>query len=195
VRRRLLYAIAAFFLFSAAAFAAEPASSRDYRAANKFFAAEKYSEALALYKKTLSSPPADLTPGDINNKIGDTYFRLANYRSALDSYRLAIRDQRHADRPQTQYWIGFCCFLVGRDAEAVDEFLKIPALYPDAKAWGSTAYYWAGRASERLGKKEQAAGYYRKAGGNGKSTQSRFARKKAEAVKGASTKSQASNSK
>ena len=185
MRSRLLYAIAAFFLFSSAAFAAEPfTSSRDYRAANKFFAAEKYSEALALYKKTLSSPPADLTPGDINNKIGDTYFRLANYRGALDAYRLAIRDQNPVDRAQTQYWIGFCCFLVGRDAEAVDEFLKIPVLYPDAKAWGSTAYYWAGRASERLGKKEQAAGYYRKAGGNGKSTQSKFARKKAEAVKG-----------
>jgi tetratricopeptide (TPR) repeat protein len=132
VIKRLSYAITAFFLFSSAAFAAEPASSRDYRAANKFFAAEKYSEALALYKKTLSSPPADLTPGDIHNKIGDTYFRLANYRSALDAYRLAIRDQNPADRAQTQYWIGFCCFLVGRDAEAVDEFLKIPALYPDA---------------------------------------------------------------
>ncbi len=195
MRKGLLRAVAVFVLFSNAALAAEPASSRDFRAANKFFAAEKYSEALALYKKTLSSPQADLAPGDINNKIGDTYFRLANYRSALDAYRLAIRDQRPADRAQTQYWIGFCCFLVGRDAEAVDEFLKIPALYPDAKAWGSTAYYWAGRASERLGKKEQAAEYYRKAGGNGKSTQSTFARKKAEAVKGTSTELQAPNSK
>lgn len=189
-----LFVIAAFFLLSHAAFGAEPASSRDYRAANKLFAAEKYHKALVLYKKILSSPPADLTPGDIHNKIGDTFFRLANYRSALDAYRLAIRDQRPADRAQTQYWIGFCSFLVGRDAEAVDEFLKIPALYPDAKAWGSTAYYWAGRASERLGKKEQAAEYYRKAGGKGKSTQSKFARKKAEAVKGTSTKSQAPNS-
>ncbi len=183
VIKGLSYAIAAFFLFSYTALAAEPATSRDYRAANKFFAAEKYSEALALYKKTLSSPPADLAPGEINSKIGDTYFRLANYRGALDAYRLAIRDQNHVDRAQTQYWIGFCCFLVGRDAEAVDEFLKIPALYPDAKAWGSTAYYWAGRASERLGKKDQAAEYYRKAGGNGRSTQSKFARKKVAALK------------
>jgi tetratricopeptide (TPR) repeat protein len=195
VIKRFLYAIAAIFLFSHAALAAETASSRDYLAANKLFAAEKYNEALALYKKTLLSPPADLAPGDIHNKIGDTYFRLANYRSALDAYRLAIRDQRPADRAQTQYWIGFCCYLIGRDAEAVNEFLKIPALYPDAKALGSTSYYWAGRASERLGKKEQAADYYRKAGGNGKSTQSKFAQKKAEAVKGTSTKSQAINSK
>ena len=182
MKKGLLLAVAAFILFSTAAPAAESASSRDYRAAERLFAAEQYQEALVLYKKTLSSPPANLSAGDINSKIGDTYFRLADYRNALDAYRKAIRDQRPADRPQTQYWIGFCCFLVGRDAEAVDEFLKIPALYPDAKAWGSTAYYWAGRASERMGKKEQAAEYYRKAGG-GKSTQGKFAQKKAEAVK------------
>jgi hypothetical protein len=39
-----------------------------------------------------------------------------------------------------------------------------------------------------MGKKEQAAEYYRKAGGSGRSTQGRFAQKKAEAVKGTSTK-------
>jgi len=194
VKIKLLTLIAVFSLLTSAALAAEPASSSDLDKADKLFAAGKYQEALVLYRKTLSSPPVNLTAGDISSKIGDTFFRLADYRGALDAYRLAIRDQRHVDRAQTQYWIGFCCFLLGRDAEAVEEFLKISALYPDAKAWGSTSYYWAGRASERMGKKEQAAAYYRKAGGNGKSTQSRFARKKAEALK-TSTKTQASNPK
>jgi tetratricopeptide (TPR) repeat protein len=188
MKKGLLLAAAAFILFSTAAPAAETASSRDYRSADRLFAAERYSEALALYTKALSTPPDNLTPGDINSKIGDTYFRLGSYRSALDAYRKAVRDQRPADRPQTQYWIGFCCYLVGRDAEAVDEFLKIPALYPEARVWGSTAYYWAGRASERMGKKEQAAEYYRKAGGSSKSTQGKFAQKKAAAVREANTK-------
>lgn len=181
--------LAAFFLFSGAAIAAEPASSRTLREADRLYASGKYQEALALYKKTLSAPPAGATPGDISSKIGDAHFRLADYRSALNAYRKAIRDQRPADRAQTQYWIGFCCFLVGRDAEAIDELLKVP-LYPDARAWGTTAYYWAGRASERMGKKEQASEYYRRAGGNGKgkSTQAKFARKKAEAVKRTGTK-------
>jgi tetratricopeptide (TPR) repeat protein len=184
MKKELLLAAAAFILLSStAASASETASSRDYRAAERLFAAEQYQEALVLYKKTLSSPPEDLSAGVINSKIGDTYFRLADYGHALDAYRKAIRDQRPADRPQTQYWIGFCCYLVGRDAEAVDELLKIPAMYPDAKAWGSTAYYWAGRASERMGKKEQAAEYYRKAGGGGKSTQGKFAQKKAAEMK------------
>ena len=179
----LLLAAAAIIVFSTAAPAAETASSGNYRAAERLFASGQYQEALVLYNKTLSSLPDNLSAGDINNKIGDTYFRLADYRNALDAYRKAIRDQRPSDRLQTQYWIGFCCYLVGRDAEAVDEFLKIPTLYPDAKAWGSTAYYWAGRASERMGKKEQAAEYYRKAGGSGRSTQGKFAQKKAEKLK------------
>jgi tetratricopeptide (TPR) repeat protein len=190
----ILPALAAFFLFWGAAIAAEPASSRDLREADRLCASGKYEDALVLYQKTLSAPPAGLTAGDINSKIGDAHFRLADYRSALNAYRKAVRDQRPADRAQTQYWIGFCCFLVGRDAEAIDELLKVPALYPDARAWGTTAYYWAGRASERMGKKEQAAEYYRKAGGNGKSTQSKFARKKAEAARGTAKKAQTPNS-
>jgi tetratricopeptide (TPR) repeat protein len=183
MKKGLLRTLAAFFLFAAVSSASEPRAAGDYRAANRLFADGQYTEALALYRKTLSAPPDNLTAGDINSKIGDTHFRLADYRNALDAYRRAIRDQNPADRPQTQYWIGFCCFLVGRDDEAVTELLKVPTLYPEAAVWGSTAYYWAGRASERMGKKEQAAEYYRKAGGNGKSTQGKFARKKAEAVK------------
>jgi tetratricopeptide (TPR) repeat protein len=182
--QRLLPAMTALILLGTAAIAAEPAASRDLRDADRLYASGKYQEALVLYQKTLSAPPSGLTPGDINSKIGDAHFRLADYRNALDAYRKAVRDQRPADRAQTQYWIGFCCFLVGRDAEAIDELLKVPALYPDAKAWGTTAYYWAGRASERMGKKEQAAEYYRRAGGHGSSTQSKFARKKAEAARG-----------
>ena len=185
---RLFLAAAAFLLVISAALAAGTASPGDYRAAEKFFASGKYREALPLYQRSLSAPPDTLAPGDVHGRIGDTYFRLADYRNALDAYRRAVRDQRAADRPQTQYWIGFCCFLIGRDAEAVDEFLKVPSLYPEAMAWASTSYYWAGRASERMGKKEQAAEFYRKAGGNGKSTQSKFAQKKAKAVKGSNAK-------
>jgi tetratricopeptide (TPR) repeat protein len=192
--QRLLTALTALILLGTAAVAAEPASSRDLREADRLFASGKYQEALVLYHKTLSAPPSGLTTGDIDSKIGDTYFRLADYRNALNSYRKAVRDQRPADRAQTQYWIGFCCFLVGRDDEAIDELLKVPALYPDARAWGTTAYYWAGRASERMGKKEQAAEYYRRAGGHGSSTQSKFARKKAEAARGTSKNAQTQNS-
>ena len=58
-----------------------------------------------------------------------------------------------------------------------------PENYPSERMWVGTAYYWAARACERMGRKEQAAELYRKAGGNGKSTQERFAMKKAEAIK------------
>lgn len=162
--------------------------SREYRKANQLFAAAQFRDALSLYQKLLVSPPEGIAASDIHSRIGDSWFRLGFFQNALDSYRNAIRGQKASARPETQYWIGFCCFLLGRDAEAAKEFLKIPELYPGAGMWIGTAYYWAGRASERMGNADEAAAYYRKAGGNGKSTQGKFARKKAETLKGTSTK-------
>ncbi len=184
MKKPVLLCIFSFLLFSGQSPAAESPAARDYQAANKLSAAGRYQDALVLYGQVLSAGPSDIAAGEVYDRMGDVYFRSGDYPHALASYRKALADPRLADRPQTQYWVGFCCFLVGRDAEAVTELLKVPALYPDAKAWGSTAYYWAGRASERMGKKEDAALYYRKAGGSGRTTQSAFAQKKAEAVKG-----------
>jgi tetratricopeptide (TPR) repeat protein len=172
-----------FAAFSSAA-AAGPPAGLDYRDANELFKRQKYQQALVLYQKALAAPPADLSAGDISSRIGDVHFRLGDYRSALAAYRSALADPRLTDKAQAQYWTGFCCFLLGRDAEAVAELLKVPQRYPHAAAWCSTAYYWAGRAGERMGRKDLAAEYYRKAGGGGRSLQGKFALKKAEEAKG-----------
>jgi len=157
--------------------------SREYVQADQMFSKGRYSEAIRLYQTVLSSPPGAISPGLLHTRIADSYFRLADYQHALDAYRQAIIYQKPIERAQTQYWIGFCVLLLGRDAEAVTEFLKIPESYPSSGMLVGTAYYWAGRASERMGKKEQAAELYRKAGGKGTSAQERFAIKKADAVK------------
>jgi len=73
--------------------------------------------------------------------------------------------------------------LLGDDAGAVAEFLKIPERYPGAAHWVGTAYYWRARRVNVWAGKEQAAEYYRKAGGKGTTTQERFAMEKAKAVK------------
>ncbi len=159
-----------------------PATSQDYITANKLFAASRFQEALALYQKVLVSSPAGVPLNDVYTRIGDTHFRLGSYEDALTAYRVALKDQNASRNAETQYWIGLCCMLLGRDAEAVQEFLKIPRLYPRARMWVTTSYYWAGRASERLGKSDDAAQFYRKAAGKGNSTQETFARKRAEAI-------------
>jgi len=164
--------------------AATQPAVKEYRKANKLFAAAKYREAIILYKRVLIAPPDDVPVSELHTKVGDSYFRLSSFKNALDSYRSALREQKRSERPQTQYWIGFCCFLLGRDNEAVTEFLKIPEFYPESGMWVATSYYWAGRASERMGKKDIAAEYYRKAGGNGRSAQGRVALKRAEEAKG-----------
>jgi len=158
-------------------------ASRDFRTANDLFASARFQDALSLYQKLLASPPRGVTVNDIHTRIGDSYFRLGSFDRALDAYRSALKGQKVSGQPETRYWIGLCCFLLGRNADAVNEFLIIPERYPRSGMWVGTAYYWAGRASERMGKTEAAAQYYRKAGGNGRSTQGKFALEKAEAVK------------
>jgi tetratricopeptide (TPR) repeat protein len=163
---------------------ANQAASASLTSAEKMFADGKYADALQSYKRILTSTARNKAAGDVYSRIGDCYFRLQDYRSALESYRSALQQQKRSQRPPTQYWIGFCTFLLGKDQEAVAEFLKIPELYPSSGMWVGTAYYWAGRASERMGKKVQAEEYYRKAGGTGKSTHEQFALKKADSLKG-----------
>lgn len=184
MRKKLLITLLVFFAAAVRSnVIADPSASQGYRMANKMFAEGKYSEALQAYQKVLAAPSDEIAAGDVQSRIGDCYFQLHDYKSALKAYRSALQNQKQSQRPSTQYWIGFCTFLLGNDKEAVAEFLKIPELYPSSGMWVSTAYYWAGRASERQGEKEQAAEYYRKAGGKGTSTQERFARKKAAALK------------
>jgi len=170
--------------FAAQTTFAMPNTTKDYKKANKLFVAGNYKDALPLYKNVLDFLPEDIPLSDIYTRIGDSYFRLGDYKPARDAYRGALRDQRRSERAVTQYWIGMCTFLLGKDIEAEKEFLKIPDLYPTSGMWVGTAYYWAGRAAERMGKKDRAAEYYKKAGGNGKSTQGKFAMNKAAAVKG-----------
>ena len=155
----------------------------EYIQADQMFSKGRYSDAIGLYQAMLSSPSSAIYPGLIHTRIADCFFRLDDYQHALDAYRRAFKGQKPDERAQTQYWIGFCALLLGRNSEAVTEFLKIPENYPTSGMLVGTAYYWAGRASERMGRKDQAVELYRKAGGKGTSTQGRFAMKKANAVK------------
>jgi tetratricopeptide (TPR) repeat protein len=166
---------------------------REYIQADQMFSKGRYTEAIRLYQAALSSPSVALSPGVLHTRIADSYFRMNDYQHALDSYRQAFKYQTPGEQAQTQYWIGFCYLLLGRDAEAVTEFLKIPERYPTSGMLVGTAYYWAGRASERMGRKEEAAEFYRRAGGKGMSSQERFAMKKANEVKkGSAVKGQVS---
>jgi tetratricopeptide (TPR) repeat protein len=165
----------------------------EYIKADQMFSQGRYPDAIRLYQAVLSSPTRAVSSGLLHTRIADSFFRLTDYQHALDSYRRALKDQAPGDRAQTQYWIGFCSLLLGRNSEAVTEFLKIPERYPTSGMLVGTAYYWAGRASERMGRKDQAAELYRKAGGKGTSTQERFAMKKANAIKkGSGVKGQGS---
>jgi tetratricopeptide (TPR) repeat protein len=184
VKKRLLVTCCILILVFLCGLSRAADVGQKYSQANRLFAKGKYTEALPLYQSLISSKPSpEVSSSVLYTRIADIYFRIGDYKNARDAYRSALKDQKQSERPPTQYWIGFCSFLMGKDAEAADEFLKIPQQYPDSGMWVSTGYYWAGRMCERMGKKELAAGYFRKAGGSGKSTEGRFALQRAEAVK------------
>ncbi len=183
MRNTLLLCLVMFVLSGLSNVHAEQPASREYAKANKLFSNAKYSEALPVYQRLLGSHAGKFPPGPLYTRIGDCYFRVEDYKNAVKAYRSALQYQKSPERAATQYWIGFSTFLSGNDADAAAEFLKIPELYPASGMWVSTAYYWAGRVCERMGKKEQAAAYYRKAGGAGATTQERYALKKADSVK------------
>ncbi len=184
MRKALVLLIIAAFLPCGETFASSETSAADnYKKANALFSSAQYNEALPLYELVLSSFSEEIPASDVYTRIGDSYYRLGSYQNAIHAYQAALADQDRAAQPGTRYWIGFCNFLLGRHDQAVSEFLKIPELYPEAGMWVSTAYYWAGRSCEQQGKKELALQYYKKAGGNGKSTQGQFALKKAENVR------------
>jgi tetratricopeptide (TPR) repeat protein len=183
MRKALLLSLM-MFLFSLSNGEAGQPVSRELANANTLFSRARYSEALPLYQRLLDSPSNTASPGVLYSRIGDCYFRLEDYKNAITAYRSALKYQKTQEQAATQYWIGFSAFLLGNDEEATAEFLKIPERYPSSGMLVSTAYYWAGRACERMGKKERAAAYYAKAGGAGTSTQERFALRKAKEAKG-----------
>jgi tetratricopeptide (TPR) repeat protein len=159
-------------------------AEQEYHQANKQFAKGNYSQAVHIYQSLLADPFCGISPSVLYTRIADSYFNLGDYRNALYAYRRALIGQRESEKPATQYWIGFSMLMLGKRVDAVNEFLKIPALYPESGMWISTAYYWAGRACEQMGQRELAAEYFGKAGGSGRSTQERFALEKAKEAKG-----------
>lgn len=192
-RKRIIVSLLLLALFCLPLPSGGQSVPRKYGNADLLFTQGHYREAIRSYQSLLSAPTGNPDMAFLHTRIADSYFHLADYNQAINAYRRALSVQKISEQAQTRYWIGFCCFLLGRDAEAAAEFLKIPESYPASGMWVGTAYYWAGRASERMGRREQAAAYYRKAGGSGKSTQERFAMKKAEEVRKVNTKYQATN--
>ncbi len=182
MRKALVLLIIAAFLLCGATFASSETAADHYEKANALFSSAQYKEALPLYELVLSFASEKIPASDVHTRIGDSHYRLGSYQNAIHAYQAALAGQDRAAQPGTRYWIGFCYFLLGRHDQAASEFLKIPELYPEAGMWVNTAYYWAGRSCEQQGRKDLALLYYKKAGGNGKSTQGRFAMKKAERV-------------
>ena len=123
-RRFIIAFLIIFALYGTSHSAGVQSVPREYVKADLLFSQGRYTEAIRSYETVLSSSSHALSPGVLHTRIADSFFRLTDYQRALDAYRRALKEQKPAERAQTQYWIGFCTFLLGRDAEAVHRILE-----------------------------------------------------------------------
>lgn len=151
------------------------AATSEFRRANQLLSEAAYTEALSLYQQAAGLRENKDVLGKIFTRIGDCHFNLGEYSSAQHAYQSALKYQRLPERAQTHYWIGFSALMGGDNNSAAREFLKIPEQHPKSGMWVSTAWYWAGRAYERMGNATRAAECYQKAAGRGKGVQGQFA--------------------
>ena len=120
IKRRSIIALLIFFaLYGTSHGAVVQSVPREYVKADLLFSQGRYTEAIRSYETVLSSSSHTPSPSVLHTRIADSFFHLTDYQRALDAYRRALNEQKPAERAQTQYWIGFCTFLLGRDAEAV----------------------------------------------------------------------------
>jgi TolA-binding protein len=112
-------------------------------------------------RQYISRFPEDAGNIDKQILIGLSYSRLNQFDEAL-RYLKQIKPYVPAERePEVQFYIGEAYFNSGRYEEAIAEFLKIPMFSKKTKLqWEASAFYFAGQAYERLGKKNEAIKMY-----------------------------------
>lgn len=125
---------------------------------------------LGLYESVISTAttfvqlyPADPRLIDIKILIGQS---LSALKRGAESVRYLKRLKLEADserEPEIQYWIAFSYYQQGDFETAISEFIKIPLLSKKTRLqWVPSAYYYAGRSYEKLGKQHDAVRMYQK---------------------------------
>ena len=74
-------------------------ADQTYNQANKLFSKGNYTEAISLYQALLSSPSNGVSSVALYTRIADSYFRLGDYKNALDAYRSALKGPKAARTP------------------------------------------------------------------------------------------------
>lgn len=93
--------------------------------------------------------------------IGRAKYDLKEYDAALESFG-KVPALTHSDlAAQAQFYVGQVLQARGDFNGAALAYLRVQALYPDAREWVAAAMFESGKCSEALGNKEEALALYR----------------------------------
>ncbi|MDP2991343.1 MAG: tetratricopeptide repeat protein [Kiritimatiellota bacterium] len=103
--------------------------------------------------------------------IGRAKYDLKEYDAALESFGNVPALTRSDLAAQAQFYIGQVLQARGDFKGASLAYLRVQALYPDAREWVAAAMFESGKCCEALGNKEEAHKFYREVAEKYKGTQ------------------------
>ena len=93
--------------------------------------------------------------------IGRARYDLKKYDAALESFGNVLALTRSDLAAQAQFYVGQVLQSRGDFKGAALAYLRVQALYPDAREWVAAAMFESGKCSEALGNKKEALKFYR----------------------------------
>ncbi|HYV92220.1 MAG TPA: tetratricopeptide repeat protein [Chitinophagales bacterium] len=117
-----------FLIFPMIALAQSPATSIEN--GNKAYALKNFTEAKQYYETALKQDVNKQFP-QAHFNLGNVYFHLGNFKSAIDEYQKFIAATSENDlQSQAYYNTGTCCLAQKSYGEAIDAFKKALQLNP-----------------------------------------------------------------
>ena len=147
----------------------DPSEDRNLYAKAKLAIADIFSQeiepetAVETYKNIIESSPE--YKRDAFVKIAEYHKKAENYEEALKEYKQAIKSDKglsKIENAELQFSIADCHELLNQNEKAIDEFLKIPYLYPQSISWIVRGYLHIARIFEHIEKWEEAKMIYNK---------------------------------
>ncbi len=118
-------------------------------------------EAVQIGNAWLAQNAKHAAAAQANFLVGRAKYDLKEYDAALESFGNVAALTRSDLAAQAQFYIGQVAQARSDFKGAALAYLRVQALYPDAREWVAAAMFESGKCSEALGNKEEARNLFR----------------------------------
>jgi TolA-binding protein len=122
---------------------------------------ERAAKAVEEYKKLIRQYSSGRFTQECRARIGTCFRAIKDYRSAIKEYQAVLLVQKPDDIPaESQFWLGWCEFLIDNYDNAKKEFKEVIKNYPENKKEVASAYFGLGSVHEKIADNEGGEGPY-----------------------------------